>query len=91
MNVLFVCTLNKARSVAAERLYRRMPGLAVRSAGISERARHQVSEQDLLWADRIVVFDAGQERWIRAISPATCHASATSASRMTTPPTIPSS
>jgi len=66
MNVLFVCTLNKARSVAAERLYRRMPGFCVRSAGTSARARHQLAEQDLLWADWVVVFEAGQERWIRA-------------------------
>jgi len=66
MNVLFVCTLNKARSVAAERLYRRTPGLAVRSAGISPRARHQLSEQDLQWAQWVIVFEPAQERWIRA-------------------------
>jgi len=65
MNVLFVCTLNKARSVAAERLYRRIPGLSVRSAGISPRARHQLGELDLQWADWVIVFDAAQERWIR--------------------------
>ena len=66
VKVLFVCTLNKARSVAAERLYRRTPGLSVRSAGISDRAAHQVTEADLVWADRVVVFEAEHERWIRA-------------------------
>ena len=66
MNVLFVCTLNKARSVAAERLYRRSPGLSVRSAGISERAAHQINEADLVWADQVVVFEAEHEHWIRA-------------------------
>lgn len=66
MNVLFVCTLNKARSVTAERLYRRTPGLSVRSAGISDRAVHQVDADDLAWAERVVVFEPGQERWIRA-------------------------
>ena len=66
MNVLFVCTLNKARSVTAERLYRRTPGLSVRSAGTSDRAVHQISEADLAWADRVVVFEVEQERRIRA-------------------------
>ena len=66
MNVLFVCTLNKARSVAAERLYRRTPGLSVRSAGISDRAAHQINEADLVWAERVVVFEPEHERWIRA-------------------------
>lgn len=66
MNVLFVCTLNKARSVTEERLYRRMPGLSVRSAGTSDRAAHQVTESDLTWADRVIVFEAAHEQWIRA-------------------------
>ena len=66
MNVLFVCTLNRARSIAAERMYRRTPGLYVRSAGISDRAAHQINEDDLAWADRVVVFDPEHERWIRA-------------------------
>jgi len=65
MNVLFVCTLNKARSIAAERLYRRTAGLSVRSAGISPRATHRLDEQDLHWADWIIVFESVHERWIR--------------------------
>lgn len=65
MNVLFICSLNHARSIAAERLYRRTPGLGVRSAGIDPRARHRVNEKDLVWADRIFVFEPGHESWIR--------------------------
>ena len=65
MNVLFVCTLNRARSVAAERLYRRTPGLTVRSSGIDVRAAHQVNEHDLVWAEQIFVFEAAHESWIR--------------------------
>lgn len=65
MKVLFVCTLNKARSVAAERLFRRSSGMAVRSAGISERARHQVDSADLIWADLVIVFEPAHERWLR--------------------------
>jgi protein-tyrosine phosphatase len=65
VKVLFVCTLNKARSVSAERLYRRTPGLSVRSAGIDERAAHQVNENDLVWADRVIVFEGKHEQWLR--------------------------
>ena len=65
MNILFVCTMNRARSRAAEQLYRRTPGISVRSAGISERAAHQVDEADLLWADRVMVFETAHEKWIR--------------------------
>lgn len=64
MNVLFVCTLNKARSITAERLYRRTPGIAVRSADTSDRAVHRVNEADLAWADRVIVFEPAHERWI---------------------------
>jgi len=65
MNVFFVCSLNHARSIVAERMYRRTPGLCVRSGGIDARARHQVDERDLIWADHIVVFEPAHERWIR--------------------------
>ena len=65
MRVLFVCTLNRARSVTAERLFRRQPGLQVRSAGISERATHPITSDDLIWADLVVVFESEQEKRIR--------------------------
>jgi predicted protein tyrosine phosphatase len=66
MNVLFVCTLNKVRSVCAERLYRRTPGISVRSAGISDRAAHHVTREDLEWAHKVIVFTPGHEQWLRA-------------------------
>lgn len=64
MNLLVVCTLNKARSITAERLYRGTRGVAVRSAGTSERAGHRVDACDLAWADRILVFEAAHAAWI---------------------------
>ena len=66
MRVLFVCTLNKARSVTAERLYRSAPGIQVRSAGIDPRAAHQLNENDLAWADLVVTFGHEHGAWIRA-------------------------
>jgi predicted protein tyrosine phosphatase len=65
MNILFVCTLNKARSVTAAKMYRRTPGIAVRSAGISDRSQHQLVEDDLAWADRVITFESKHEKWIR--------------------------
>jgi predicted protein tyrosine phosphatase len=67
VNVLFVCSLNRARSVAAERLYRGTPGLSVRSAGIDDRATHRVNEADLAWADRVFNCEREQATWIRAM------------------------
>ncbi len=64
MNVLFVCTLNRARSVVAEQLYRRTSGLRVRSAGVDARAAHQLDEADLAWADQVLVFEPAHARWI---------------------------
>lgn len=64
MHVLFVCTLNKARSVTAERLYRSTPGIQVRSAGIDSRAAHQLNEDDLAWADLVVTFGPEHAAWI---------------------------
>ena len=66
MKILFVCTLNHARSRVAEQLYRGTGGMQVRSAGTSDRAAHQLTEHDLAWADRVVVFEPAHERWIRA-------------------------
>ena len=38
-------------------MYRQTPGMSVRSAGIAPRARRRVSAEDVVWADRIVVFE----------------------------------
>ncbi len=57
LNVLFVCSRNQWRSPTAERVWRSHPALAVRSAGTSPNARHHVSEQDLRWADAILVME----------------------------------
>ena len=65
MRVLFVCTLNRARSITAERLFRRHRGLQVRSAGTSERAVHPITCDDLIWADLVIVFESEHEKSIR--------------------------
>jgi predicted protein tyrosine phosphatase len=54
LNILFICSKNQWRSPTAEQVWRKHPGVSVRSAGTSPNARHSVSEADLAWAD--VVF-----------------------------------
>ena len=64
-HALFVSTLNRARSVIAERLFHRHPGLQAASAGTSDRAVHRITADDLIWADLVIVFDAEHGHSIR--------------------------
>lgn len=57
LHVLFVCSKNRWRSPTAEALFRRTPGIAVRSAGTSRSARRRVSVADLHWADLVLVME----------------------------------
>lgn len=57
MNLLFVCSRNQWRSPTAEQVWRKHPGLSVRSGGTSRNARHPVSEADILWADAVCVME----------------------------------
>lgn len=56
-NVLFICSRNQWRSPTAEQVWRRHPGLFVRSAGTSPNARYPVSASDLVWAQVIFVME----------------------------------
>jgi predicted protein tyrosine phosphatase len=55
--ILFVCGRNQWRSPTAERIYRDDPRIHVRSAGVSAKSRHQISADDLSWADLVVVME----------------------------------
>lgn len=56
-HVLFICSRNQWRSPTAETLWRKHPGLSVRSAGTSPRARRTVSAGDIQWADVVFVME----------------------------------
>ncbi len=62
MNVLFVCSRNQWRSPTAEAVWRRLPGVQVRSAGTSPKARRRVTRHDLLWADLVFVMETKHRR-----------------------------
>lgn len=64
LRVLFVCAMNKQRSVTAERIYRNDARLEVRSAGVRTGANRRVGEDDLRWADFVFVMESDQKAWI---------------------------
>ncbi len=66
MKLLFVCSRNKWRSPTAETILRRTPGIAVRSAGTSKKARRVLSANDVRWAD--VIFAMEQKHKKRMLS-----------------------
>src|SRR4051794_16815398 len=55
--ILFVCGRNRWRSPTAERIYRDDPRVQVRSAGVSAQSGHQISADDLAWADLVIVME----------------------------------
>jgi predicted protein tyrosine phosphatase/GNAT superfamily N-acetyltransferase len=55
--LLFVCSRNRRRSPTAERIFRGVPGLQVRSAGTRAGARVAVTAGHLGWADIIFVME----------------------------------
>ena len=57
INVLFVCAKNQWRSPTGEQVYRNDPRVAVRSAGVSSKARRKVHAGDMAWADLILVME----------------------------------
>ncbi len=66
LNVLFVCSRNQWRSPTAEKLWRRQPGIRVRSAGTSPRARRPLRHEDLAWADVVLCMEDKHADRIRA-------------------------
>ncbi len=64
-HLLFVCSRNQWRSPTAESVFRRHPGVEVRSAGTSENARRTVRARDLEWADLVLVMEQKHRRILR--------------------------
>lgn len=65
MNLLFICTYNRWRSLTAERLFANRPGIEVRSAGISASARIKVSPALINWADLIFVMENRHQEFLQ--------------------------
>ena len=56
-HLLFVCGRNRWRSPTAEAIYRHDARLIARSAGVSGKSAHRISDKDLDWADLVVVME----------------------------------
>ncbi|HSH93554.1 MAG TPA: phosphotyrosine protein phosphatase [Roseimicrobium sp.] len=55
--LLFICSRNKIRSLTAEHIFGRIPGIEARSAGTQPEARIVVTEGQIGWADMIFVME----------------------------------
>lgn len=55
--ILFLCSQNKLRSPTAEAIFADHPGIEVDSAGLNNDAEVRLSEEQVRWADLIVVME----------------------------------
>ena len=62
LQLLFICSQNKIRSLTAEHMLQGVPGLAVKSAGTEARSRIRVNEGHIGWADLIFVMEKKPRR-----------------------------
>ena len=65
MNILFVCSQNKRRSLTAEKLFDGVNGHSVRSAGTEKNSRVKVTPGLIGWADMIFCFEKNHLRRLR--------------------------
>ena len=57
IKLLFVCSVNRLRSLTAERIFSGIPGVQVRSAGTQPEARIMVTAGHIGWADVIFLME----------------------------------
>ncbi|WP_171654976.1 low molecular weight protein tyrosine phosphatase family protein [Paenibacillus foliorum] len=65
MQLLFICSRNKWRSLTAEKIFDKRNGYDVKSAGTEESARIRVTEGHIGWADLIFVMEKKHLRRLR--------------------------
>jgi predicted protein tyrosine phosphatase len=69
MNILFVCKMNKLRSLTAEHIYQNDPRFTVKSAGTEITAQTTLSRELLDWADWIIGMEHFHIREIKNLFP----------------------
>ncbi|GAA4859333.1 low molecular weight protein tyrosine phosphatase family protein [Paenibacillus vulneris] len=65
INILFVCSRNKWRSLTAEKIFHGLGGYDVRSAGTEDGARIKVTSGHVGWADLIFAMEKKHVRRLR--------------------------
>lgn len=66
-NILVICGRNKRRSRTAEHIFKNDFRFNIRSAGLSPQSNRKISENDLNWADLVLVMEADQKTKIRKV------------------------
>lgn len=56
-HVLFLCSRNRLRSPTAESVFADIPGITTDSAGLADDADTPLEEDQVLWADLILVME----------------------------------
>lgn len=69
IKILFVCTINRMRSLTAHNIYKDDTRFEVQSAGTSPHARIMLSADLLQWADAIIVMENAHRNFIRKKHP----------------------
>ena len=64
--VLFLCSRNRLRSPTAEQVFRDWPGVEVDSAGLAPDADTPLSDEQLAWAELIVVMEQAHRRRLQS-------------------------
>lgn len=59
-NILVICGRNKKRSRTAEHIFKNDYRFSIRSAGLSPKSERKISENDLNWADLVLVMETEQ-------------------------------
>lgn len=63
--ILFVCTINRMRSLTAHTIYENDKRFIVKSAGTADNAKTVLSLNLLEWADSIIVMETYHRNFIR--------------------------
>jgi len=66
-NILVICGKNKRRSRTAEYIFKNDDRFNIRSAGLSPKSDHKLSENDLNWAGLILVMENDHRAKIREL------------------------
>lgn len=70
MNILFICSRNRWRSLTAETIYKNHALHQIKSAGTAKTARIKVNFKLINWADLIFVMERKHQALLKEMFPA---------------------
>jgi predicted protein tyrosine phosphatase len=66
-NILVICGKNKRRSRTAEYMFKNDQRFNIRSAGLSPKSDRKISENDLNWANLVLVMETDHRAKIKEV------------------------